>query len=223
MTSTLIDREQALELASLLCSRLCHDLLSPVGALTNGLELLAEEKDPAMRERCFELLEQSARTSADKLRFFRLAFGAAGGFGDSIPVAEARSLVEALVVNKDRIQLSWSIGADMLPKPAVKTLLNFALIAIDALVRGGTIDLAAEVREIDGIPAAEIVVRAAGARIAFDPAIGVALEGRMAPGDLSSRTAAAAMLAHMAQAQGGMMQLAQAEGTLVMGALLPAA
>jgi histidine phosphotransferase ChpT len=73
---------EALELASLLCSRLCHDMLSPVGALSNGLELLADEKDPEMRKRCFELLEQSAKISTDKLRFFRLAFGAAGGFGD---------------------------------------------------------------------------------------------------------------------------------------------
>jgi hypothetical protein len=71
------------DLAALLCSRLCHDLLSPVGAMSNGLELLAEEQDPEMRKRCVELLEQSARISSDKLRFFRLAFGAAGGFGDA--------------------------------------------------------------------------------------------------------------------------------------------
>ena len=56
---------ESVELASLLCSRLCHDLLSPVGALSNGLELLTDEKDPEMRKRCFELLEQSARISAD--------------------------------------------------------------------------------------------------------------------------------------------------------------
>ena len=73
----------SLDLAALLCSRLCHDLLSPVGALNNGLELLAEEKDPEMRKRCMELLEQSAKASADKLKFFRLAFGAAGGFGEN--------------------------------------------------------------------------------------------------------------------------------------------
>jgi histidine phosphotransferase ChpT len=81
---------EALELASLLCSRLCHDMLSPVGALSNGLELLADEKDPEMRKRCFELLEQSAKISTDKLRFFRLAFGAAGGFGDSVPLPNPR-------------------------------------------------------------------------------------------------------------------------------------
>ena len=68
----------AIELASLLCSRLCHDLLSPVGALNNGLELMADEQDPEMRERCLELLAESAKASASKLKFFRLAFGAAG-------------------------------------------------------------------------------------------------------------------------------------------------
>jgi histidine phosphotransferase ChpT len=70
------------EFASLLCSRLCHDLLSPVGALNNGIELLADEHDPEMRARCMDLLGESARASANKLKFFRLAFGAAGGFGD---------------------------------------------------------------------------------------------------------------------------------------------
>ena len=74
--------QDAIDLASLLCSRLCHDMLSPVGALSNGLELLSSEHDPDMRQRCFELLEQSAKVSADKLKFFRLAFGAAGGFCD---------------------------------------------------------------------------------------------------------------------------------------------
>ena len=146
-----------LDLASLLCSRLCHDLLSPVGALTNGLELLADERDPDMRQRCFELLEQSAKVSADKLKFFRLAFGAAGGFGESVPVDEARSVTEALVGDAKRVELNWALSADRLPKGAVKVLLNFAQIGLDALVRGGTLDVGAESR--DG--ASEIVVRAA--------------------------------------------------------------
>ena len=118
----------ALDLASLLCSRLCHDMLSPVGALSNGLELLAEEKDPEMRQRCFELLEQSARASADKLKFFRLAFGAAGGFGDQVPVNEARALIDALAGSNGRVAVNWMFGVDALAKPAVKTLLNLARI-----------------------------------------------------------------------------------------------
>ena len=99
--------DAAVDLASLLCSRLCHDLLSPVGAMTNGLELLAEEKDPEMRKRCMELLEQSARTSADKLKFFRLAFGAAGGFGDMVAVEEPRALIDALVGSGGRTTVNW--------------------------------------------------------------------------------------------------------------------
>ncbi|EQB13464.1 MAG: hypothetical protein K0R64_1964 [Novosphingobium lindaniclasticum] len=209
----------SLELASLLCSRLCHDMLSPVGALTNGLELLADEKDPEMRQRCFELLDQSARISADKLKFFRLAFGAAGGFGEMVPVSEARALIDALVANNARIVLNWALASDMLPKPAVKTLLNFGLIGIEALPRGGTLDLAAEFR--DGM--SEIVVRAAGPRIAFDRDIGRALEGALPEGDLSSRTAPAAMIQQLAHGQGGKLQYALAEDALVLGAVLPGA
>ncbi|MBS0255868.1 MAG: histidine phosphotransferase [Proteobacteria bacterium] len=216
-----IDRELALDIASLLCSRLCHDMLSPVGALANGIELLAEEKDPEMRKRCLELLEQSARISADKLKFFRLAFGAAGGFGEWIPVGEPRALVDALVGNNGRIEARWQFSGETLPKAAVKVVLNFALIAIDALIRGGTLDLAAEPRDLDGRQVIEIVVRAAGPRVAFDAAVGRALEGQGALGELSSRTAPAAMLHQLAVATGGQLQYALAEDSLVLGAMLP--
>lgn len=209
----------SLDLASLLCSRLCHDMLSPVGALSNGLELLADEKDPAMRQSCFELLEQSAKTSADKLKFFRLAFGAAGGFGEMVPVNEARVLVDALASNNKRIVVNWALASDALPKPAIKTLLNFALIGIEALPRGGTLDLAAELR--DG--ASEIVVRATGQRIAFDRDVGRALDGSLPEADLSSRTAPAAMLFQLAQNVGGQLQFALGEEALVLGAMLPGA
>src|SRR5215218_4134323 len=134
------------DLAALLCSRLCHDLLSPVGALSNGLELLADEKDPEMRRRCFELLEQSAKISTDKLKFFRLAYGAAGGFGDAVPVAEPRSLIEGLVSSNERLSLQWAVAEAELPKPAVKVLLNLSAIGIDALIRGGTLAIGAESR-----------------------------------------------------------------------------
>jgi histidine phosphotransferase ChpT len=206
-----------LDLASLLCSRLCHDMLSPVGALTNGIELLADETDPEMRRRCFELLEQSARISADKLKFFRLAFGAAGGFGELVPVAEARALVDALVGNKERIAVNWALASDSLPKPGVKTLLNFALMGMEALVRGGTLDIGAELR--DG--ASEIVVRAAGPKIAFDRDIGRALDGSLGDSELSSRTAPAVMLYQLAATVGGGLQYSLTDDVLVLGAVLP--
>ena len=207
----------ALDLASLLCSRLCHDMLSPIGALSNGLELLADEKDPEMRARCFELLEQSARISADKLKFFRLAFGAAGGFGELVSVAEARDLVDALVANNPRITTEWALANEAMPKHAIKTLLNFALMGMDALPRGGMLSLAAEQR--DG--ASEIVVRAEGARIAFDRDIGRALEGNLAEKDISSRTAPAVMLAALAYEVGGQLQYMLDDNALILGGMLP--
>jgi histidine phosphotransferase ChpT len=170
-----------------------------------------------MRKRCMELLEQSARTSADKLKFFRLAFGAAGGFGDTVPVEEPKALIDALVAGNGRIAVSWTLGVAVLPKPAVKVLLNLSHIAIDALVRGGTLDIGAELR--DG--ASEIVVRAAGPKIAFDPVIGKALDGVLDPGELTSRTAPAHMIQQLASAQGGGLQYALSDDALVMGAVLP--
>ncbi len=211
------------DLASLLCSRLCHDLLSPIGALNNGLELLADEQDGEMRGRIVELLEQSARASADKLKFFRLAFGAAGGFGDLVPVSEARALVDALVGANGRIEARWALAAAALPKPAIKTLLNLALIGIEALVRGGTLDIGAELRaDGDGPAESEIVIRAAGPRIAFDPLVGKALDGSLDPADLSSKSAPATMIRQLATGLGGNIQFALTEGALVMGAVLPA-
>ena len=207
----------AIDLASMLCSRLCHDMLSPVGALANGLELLAEEKDPEMRQRCFELLEQSAKISADKLKFFRLAYGAAGGFGDQVDVSEAKAVVDTLAGDAKRVAVNWALAEDRLPKPAVKVLLNFAHMGIDALVRGGTLDIGAEVRN----GASEIVVRAAGPKVAFDKTIGAALEGNLSKEELSSRTAAAHLLCVLAEHAGGGMQYQLSDEALVLGAVLP--
>lgn len=205
------------DLAALLCSRLCHDMLSPVGALSNGLELLADEKDPGMRAKCVELLEQSAKISTDKLKFFRLAFGAAGGFGEAVPIEEAQGVIEALASDAKGVTLNWALTENSLPKPAVKVMLNLAQIALDALVRGGTLDIGAEMREGN----AEIVARANGERIAFDEAIGQALQGELPPGELSSRTAAAHMIATVADELGGGLQYKIADNTLVLGAVLP--
>jgi histidine phosphotransferase ChpT len=205
------------DLAALLCSRLCHDMLSPVGALSNGLELLADEKDPEMRKRCFELLEQSARISTDKLKFFRLAYGAAGGFGDEVPADEPRALIAGLIAANERVSLEWAVADATLPKPAVKVLLNLSAIAIDALIRGGTLSIGAERR--DG--ATEIAVRAAGARVAFDANIGKALDGSLDPGELAGRTAPAHMIRLLTEELGGGLQYALSAEALVMGAVLP--
>ncbi|MFL0672440.1 MAG: histidine phosphotransferase family protein [Erythrobacter sp.] len=205
------------DLAAMLCSRLCHDMLSPVGALANGLELLADEKDAAMRAQVVELLEHSARISTDKLKFFRIAFGAAGGFGEAIPIDEAQAVINALAADNKRITVNWAIAEPSLPKPAVKVLLNLAQIALDSLVRGGTLDIGAERRE----GAVEIVARAKGDRIAFDESIGRALQGDLPAHEITSRTAAAHMIALVAEELAGGLQYKLGEGVLVLGAVLP--
>ena len=208
----------AVELASLLCSRLCHDLLSPVGALNNGIELLADEQDPEMRERCLELLSESARASANKLKFFRLAFGAGGGFGDEIDTREARAALEGLYGADKRIELGWMVGDDKLPKGAVKLLLNLAMIAGDSLVRGGRLDVGAERR--DG--SLEMVIRGEGPRILLDPKLRETIADGHSGGEVEPR-AAGAWLAHTLAAEaGGTIQLSDpADEVLLIGVTLP--
>lgn len=205
----------AIELASLLCSRLCHDLLSPVGALNNGIELMADEQDPEMRERCLELLAESARASAAKLKFFRLAFGAGGGFGEEIDTREARTALEGLFGAEKKIELGWMVSADRLPKDAIKVLLNLALVAGDALVRGGRLDVGAE-RSGQGT---EIVIRGEGPRLLLDPNLRAVLE--RGAGGLVEPRAAGAWLAHAIITEaGGKLQLSPAgEPVLMIGAL----
>ena len=210
----------SIELASLLCSRLCHDLLSPVGALNNGIELLSDETDPEMRERCLELLSESARASANKLKFFRLAFGAAGGFGDEIDTREAQAALQGLFGAERRTELGWMVADDRLPKGAVKLLLNLALIAGDALVRGGRLDVGAEHRE----GAIELAIRAEGPRILLDPKLRETVLNGHSGGEVEPR-AAGAWLAHSLAAEaGGSIQLSDpADQCLVIGVTLPTA
>ncbi|MET0269284.1 MAG: histidine phosphotransferase family protein [Sphingomonas sp.] len=204
----------AVDFASLLCSRLCHDLLSPVGALNNGIELMADEHDPEMRQRVLALLGESALASANKLKFFRLAFGAAGGFGEAVDTREAKAAIEGLFHAESRIQLGWMVSETALPKTAIKVLLNLALIAGDALVRGGRLDVGAE----DG----EIVVRAEGPRLILDQELRTALLGETQPSALTPRAAAAWLVHSLVSEAGGSVMVDQpAPGVLVFGADLP--
>jgi histidine phosphotransferase ChpT len=204
--------DSSVEFASLLCSRLCHDLLSPVGAMNNGIELLVDEEDPDMRARVIELLADSARAAADRLKFFRLAFGAGGGFGETLDANEVKVAVQGLVRANPRIELGWMVETPVIPKTGAKILLNLVMVAFDALVRGGRLDV--------GVEGGEVVVRAEGPRIVLDAEIrGVLAAGQ---GEVTSRTSAAWLTRRMAQDEGGSISLADAEqGVLLLGATLP--
>ena len=209
--------ETEIDFASLLCSRLCHDLLSPVGAMNNGIELLADEHDPEMRQRCMDLLAESAKSAADKLKFFRLAFGAAGGFGAEVDPNEAKLVIVPMVTASGRTVLEWAVPANVMPKRAVKILLNLVLLAHEALARGGTLFVGAEARAGEH----EIVVRASGPKILMDSAVREALTGQLDPAAVDTRTAAAWMAHKLAVQGNGMLQLAEPDDAhLVIGALI---
>lgn len=199
----------SIEFASLLCSRLCHDLLSPVGALNNGLELLQDENDPEMRAQCMSLLADSARASADKLKFFRLAFGAAGGYGDTIDASEAKAALEGIVRGNARVAFGWLVDQPELPRGATRILLNLALIALDALVRGGRLDV--------GVEADEVVVRAEGPRLVIDAEIRQLLEGRDVGDAMSSRTAGALLIRQLAAGEKRQVRFSELDGVLLFG------
>jgi histidine phosphotransferase ChpT len=212
--------DDRVDFASMLASRLCHDLLSPVGAFANGLELLADEKDPAMRERCFELLEQSARTSATKLKFFRLAFGSAGGFGELVPADEAKSANQGIIGDR-AIELNWMIGSDPLPKPAVKIILNLSLLLVDALVRGGRLDIGCENQGANQEGGIEIALHVEAERIFLDADVETILRDGEGATAMTSRTAPAVLVQAVAAQNGGTVMLARETPTsLLVGAVL---
>ena len=209
----------AVDLASLLCSRLCHDLMSPVGALNNGIELMADEQDPDMRDRCVELLADSAKATANKLKFFRLAFGAGGGFGDLIDANEARIALEGIFGAERRIELGWMVADEKLSKGAMKLLLNLALIAGDALVRGGRLDIGAESTG-EGL---DIAIRAEGPRVMLDAGLrDMLVNGAPDDGQIEPRAAGAWLAKALAQEAGGTIQLSEpAPEILIIGATVP--
>lgn len=128
----------ALDLAALLASRVCHDIISPVGALANGLEVLEEEQGEEMRQFAMELITKSAKSASAKLKFSRLAFGASGSAGASIDTGEAEEVV-GLYMEGEKADYTWQGPRSLVPKNRVKLLLNLVLTSLGAIPRGGTV------------------------------------------------------------------------------------
>lgn len=204
-----------LDLAALFCSRLCHDLLSPVGAMANGLELLVDEQDESMRVQVMGLLADSAQATAAKLKFFRLAFGAAGAFGEQVETRDAREAIQGLIGRDGKVAVDWLVEEPLLDKTAVKVMLNLALLAGDALVRGGRLAIGAEVQS----DVTELVIRAEGPRLALDPEIAPTLAGT--GGVPTPKLAPALLVSMLAKASGGRAQVVRPEeNVLLFGATL---
>jgi histidine phosphotransferase ChpT len=163
----------ALDLAALLCSRVCHDLISPVGAIVNGLEVLAEEKDQATKQFALELITKSSRTASAKLQYCRIAFGAAGSAGAQLDTGDAETISRGFFED-DKTKLAWNIPRSLLAKNRVKLLLNMLLIAGQAIPRGGILT----VEPIGSGETMGFKVAAAGTNAKISPAIPSLLTGQ---------------------------------------------
>jgi len=176
---------EALDLAALLCSRVCHDLISPVGAIVNGLEVLEEEKDEATKTFALELIRKSAGTASAKLQFCRIAFGAAGSAGAQIDLGDAEKIARGFFED-EKTKLAWNTPRALMPKNRVKLLLNMLLIAGQTIPRGGQITVD-PIGSGDGMG---FKVTAAGVNAKISPAV---------PALLAGETGAEALDAHRIQ------------------------
>jgi histidine phosphotransferase ChpT len=162
----------ALDLAALLCSRVCHDLISPVGAIVNGLEVLEEENDEETKTFAMNLIKKSAGAASAKLQFCRIAFGAAGSAGAQIDLGDAANIARGFFED-DKTRLAWNLPRTLMAKNRVKLLLNMLLIAGQAIPRGGIIT-------VDPIGSGESMgfkVTAAGTNARVPPAVPALLAG----------------------------------------------
>jgi histidine phosphotransferase ChpT len=128
----------ALDLAALLCSRVCHDLISPVGAIVNGLEVMDEDKDEETKTFALDLIKKSARQASAKLQFCRLAFGAAGSAGAQIELGDAEKAARGLIED-GKTTIVWNLPRELVAKNRAKLLLNMLVVAVGTIPRGGTL------------------------------------------------------------------------------------
>jgi histidine phosphotransferase ChpT len=133
----------ATDLAAMLCSRVCHDLINPVGAIGNGLEVLADPTQAAMAEGAQELIANSAKHARAKLEFARLAYGASSTAGTDFDTRECERVAK-LLFEIEKAELDWQVAPMLLPKHKAKLLMNMVLIASMAVPRGGLVTVSVE-------------------------------------------------------------------------------
>jgi histidine phosphotransferase ChpT len=163
----------ALDLAALLCSRVCHDLISPVGAIVNGIEVMEEDKNEETKAFALDLIKRSAYQASAKLQFCRLAFGASGSAGAQIDLGDAEKAARGLFED-GKTTVAWNLPRQLLAKNRVKLLMNMMLIAVATISRGGAL-------KVDPLPGGEgalgFEVTAAGLNARLSPAIVELLTG----------------------------------------------
>jgi histidine phosphotransferase ChpT len=143
---------KATDLAAMLCSRVCHDLINPVGAIGNGLEVLADPTQSAMAEGAQDLIASAAKQARAKLEFARLAYGASSTAGTDFDTRECERVAK-LLFEIEKADLDWQVPLVLLPKHKAKLMMNMLLIASTAVPRGGVVTV-----RLDGAVGAEKII-----------------------------------------------------------------
>ncbi len=201
-----------LEFAALLVSRVCHDLVSPVGAVVNGLEVLEDERDAAMRADALKLVASSAAQAAARLQFARIAFGAAGAAGAELDLSEVGRMVAGLLAG-GKVELVWEAANITWPKDWAKLLMNSALLAADSLPRGGQVRVATAGSA--QAPAFRISATGANARLLDE--VEKALQGEPS-GPLDGRTIQAYLTCRIARNLNAGLSVRTREGAMELSA-----
>ena len=223
-----------LTVMELLCSRLCHELINPVGAINNGVELLSELENAADPE-AMGLIAQSARSAAARLHFYRLAYGRAAGLGADLTMDEALAVAEG-VVETNRVRLERKANpsdhspsepgpsgrriaaAERLDRAVVKLLLNLLVLGGEALPRGGRLR-ATVLPDGDGRC---LEVLAEGEQAGLPPESGTALHGGIDIANLTARTVQAYFTGRVAEALPVSLETVESRGYVRFSAKLPA-
>ena len=211
------DVSNELDLAALLSSRLCHDLVGPVGAIGNGLEVMQDDDDPAMRDQAIELLGLSVGQALGRLKFYRMAFGASSGAGADISLRDARQVAQDFLEGS-RVTLDWpdaSVNVDGgIGKSAVKLLMNMVLLGSEALPRGGSLAVAIN-RNGAGSHLA-VTASGEGARLP-DKAV-VALRPDVSLGEVEPKAAPVYLAVQLARTLGSELRAAQSDDRVALEA-----
>lgn len=205
----------ALDLAALLCSRVCHDVISPVGSIVNGIEVLEDEDAADMRDAALELIARSARQASARLQFTRLAFGAAGSAGAQLDLGDAEQVSRGMIED-DRTRFEWSLPRAFQPKNKVKLLLNLVLLAAAAVARGGVV----EVSPVGEGEAMGFVLVARGPKARIPSGAEALVAGEVPAGGLVAQVIQPYYAGLLAQASGMTVSFAQGEDVVTITATM---
>lgn len=198
-----------IEFSALMVSRVCHDLVGPLGAVVNGLEVLEDESDASMRDDAIKLVTSSANQALARIQFMRIAFGAAGSAGAELDLGEIGRLIQGLLEG-GKVKLEWNVPHAYWGKDWAKLLMNASLLGADSLPRGGLVTVTAG--EDAKVPTFRVIATGLNARVADE--VVRALKGEPLEGPVDARGIQPQLTYRLAQAVNTGLSVAVREGSV---------